>query len=74
MDIRYELAEKRAAEGVVTLSEEEEHAYLLARNTLERQAAIQAACVRHAEERQAWSDDWTIGFEVVTEHESKSED
>lgn len=65
MDIRYEIAEKRAAEGVVTLDETEEHAYLTSRNTLEREAAVKAAVVRHAELEQTWTDDVTIGIEVV---------
>ena len=73
MDIRYEIAEKRAAEGVVTLDEGTEHAYLTARTTIDRQAAVQAACVEHAEKHQVWSDDVTIGVEVVLDSEHEYE-
>jgi hypothetical protein len=74
VDIRYEIAEKRAAEGTATLDENEEHAYLTARNTLERESAVKAAIVRHAEQAQTWTDDVTVGFEVVTDAEDSHAD
>jgi hypothetical protein len=67
--IRYEIAEKRAAEGTVTLDDDAEHAYLTADTLAERRNAVEAAIVRHAEREQIWTDDWTVGFEVVTADE-----
>lgn len=69
MKIRYQLSEQRSAEGTVTLDENEEHDYLTARNVRERREAVEAAVVRHADEQKTWTDDWTVGFEVVTADE-----
>jgi hypothetical protein len=74
VDIRYEIAEKRAAESVVTLDEETEHAYLLARTATEATLAVQAAVLAHARERDVWTDDVTIGIEVVPEDEQPTDD